>query len=605
MSVALQRRIRNVRRQLRRIDATPEKGTRFAGLATEEGFAAPGAWQLANQLVLAFVYSDHCSAAAADFLRGYGRRQKRSWKMAFEDAKEAVEWTYIHYPLPELVKLTQSPLSLCSQTQVLHAARYVTEWRLVAWLLKQNRRGIAPSRRMLADAAVAAVPAAVPEELRQSLTRRLRGNARQQRKWFSRFRATWRARLGRLRLQHVVPQEEMRQKARSFQTSSAKPVPGCFLKAYKPGPGKWVLKQPPKTSLQGSFFKSWPLLHWPERLLLVVLDFGPLASISGLVSKMFSEPRVSALPSKAVAFWKWCNYTVACAADVGKEAVFVNMDETSVGYPHSLVGTVMADRSHTCVEHATLSQRRARISLLASISSDARLQSHLPQLILASEKQLTKKVLASLEPLPPNVVILRQKSAWNSAQGMCVYIGMLRDALAGHIGDRTLVLLVDTARQHVHPDILHQAQVCQIKLQFVPALMTMHLQPLDLVVFSVLKRSFQELWRETLEDSCSANMERLLRVLLAAIGRVLCASTWAAAFQRAGVTDRQRFVCQVLLQKLGFTPPLQLPLELPRLDEAAAIFPRNIKLDVRAYLYWDGEDKVLPANVTKRLPALS
>ncbi|CAJ1460582.1 unnamed protein product, partial [Effrenium voratum] len=429
--------------------------------------------------------------------------------MAFEDAKEAVEWTYIHYPLPELVKLTQSPLSLCSQTQVLHAARYVTEWRLVAWLLKQNRRGIAPSRRMLADAAVAAVPAAVPEELRQSLTRRLRGNARQQRKWFSRFRATWRARLGRLRLQHVVPQEEMRQ--------------------------------------------------------------------------------------KAVAFWKWCNYTVACAADVGKEAVFVNMDETSVGYPHSLVGTVMADRSHTCVEHATLSQRRARISLLASISSDARLQSHLPQLILASEKQLTKKVLkvlASLEPLPPNVVILRQKSAWNSAQGMCVYIGMLRDALAGHIGDRTLVLLVDTARQHVHPDILHQAQVCQIKLQFVPALMTMHLQPLDLVVFSVLKRSFQELWRETLEDSCSANMERLLRVLLAAIGRVLCASTWAAAFQRAGVTDRQRFVCQVLLQKLGFTPPLQLPLELPRLDEAAAIFPRNIKLDVRAYLYWDGEDKL-------------
>ena len=204
-----------------------------------------------------------------------------------------------------------------------------------------------------------------------------------------------------------------------------------------------------------------------------------------------------------------------------------------------------------------------------------------------------------------NVVILRQKSAWNSAQGMCVYIGMLRDALAGHIGDRTLVLLVDTARQHVHPDILHQAQVCQIKLQFVPALMTMHLQPLDLVVFSVLKRSFQELWRETLEDSCSANMERLLRVLLAAIGRVLCASTWAAAFQRAGVTDRQRFVCQVLLQKLGFTPPLQLPLELPRLDEAAAIFPRNIKLDVRAYLYWDGEDKVLPANVTKRFPALS
>ena len=116
MSVALQRRVRNVHRQLRRTDATPEKGTRFAGLATAEGVTAPGAWQLANQLVLTFVYSDHCSAAAADCLRGHGRRQKRPWKMAFQDAKEAVEWTYSTFII------------------------LVTEWRLVAWLLT-NRTG--------------------------------------------------------------------------------------------------------------------------------------------------------------------------------------------------------------------------------------------------------------------------------------------------------------------------------------------------------------------------------------------------------------------------------------------------------------------------------
>eukprot|EP00435_Cladocopium_sp_Y103_P035033 s121_g9.t1 len=154
---------------------------------------------------LVHVFSQNSHAAAAHFLRGWGRRSKPKAHSdaSVEELVEDVVWSC------QVGLVEAAPL----RDQIL-AARYVLEYKLFHWLYYQNTvQGVAPTRSQLVEKAQAFIPESMNVKGQERMRSLVAGKPRAQRKWLARFRKHWGARLGILKVQDALPMDVLQAKA--------------------------------------------------------------------------------------------------------------------------------------------------------------------------------------------------------------------------------------------------------------------------------------------------------------------------------------------------------------------------------------------------------
>ena len=159
-------------------------------------------------------------------------------------------------------------------------------------------------------------------------------------------------------------------------------------------------------------------------------------------------PLARCLRPQATAVWQWSNYLCA-QVPPGRRPLLVNFDETAVClFQGDTKGNVFVGSS--AAQRASRTQRRTYLTYVAFVCDDPLLQPLLPQVIIANTHTMTLGDAAALRARsPPNVVVLRRKSAWID-QALCAeVVHWLRDALAPYLIDRQPILMFDACRVHV------------------------------------------------------------------------------------------------------------------------------------------------------------
>ena len=288
-------------------------------------------------------------------------------------------------------------------------------------------------------------------------------------------------------------------------------------------------------------------------------------------------------------------------APSGRQPLLINMDETSLAYHFcGLRGTVLKlqiDSHQEASDAASLSEIRGHVSFLASIANDPEVQALLPQVLLGNEHRFTKTLLRSVEKsCPPQVHLWRQKSAWNSHSTMRRYICLLAKTLGSLVHERYVILIVDTAKAHIHQSIYKLARQRGLRLVFVPARMTRWLQPCDTHVFGPFKTALMDNWRRSKSEATQGviDAQRWLQVIFKTIDQVLPVD-WSKAFLRDGILNQQADLSDKIRVSLGWKLAPLVPTTPPTLEEAKIIFPNRMRLNFMSYIHWGPTEKPSPA----------
>ena len=163
----------------------------------------------------------------------------------------------------------------------------------------------------------------------------------------------------------------------------------------------------------------------------------------------FSGPNITKKQADAV--WQWYN---SCAAQVpvGKTPLRINVDETSVClFQGGGKGTVMFKKRRDPPaaeprERASRGKRRACLTHVAFVCDRPDIQPLLPQVLVGNFATFLVREMAALKAAaPPNVHLIRQKTAWNNKQLMAWIITRLAVALSGFTALLQPILLLDAA----------------------------------------------------------------------------------------------------------------------------------------------------------------
>jgi len=232
-----------------------------------------------------------------------------------------------------------------------------------------------------------------------------------------------------------------------------------------------------------------------------------------------------------------------------KRVLWLNIDETSIGLapPHTR-GLVVSKQLWRlapggCVsEPATVVKKedlRGAFTYMAVICSCQLLQQELPHMLIGCEAKLTRKLMKSMEDLPPSKLqLVRQKSAWCNAANLVDYFKKLQVALAPYVEILRPVVVLDVAPSHLPEAVMRGAQECGLELVYVPAGTTSIAQPLDVYGFrsfkSWLARELQ-LLRPSIPARSPISTKDLLGILRRAPTDFFCRRHWDTAFRCLGV----------------------------------------------------------------------
>ena len=280
-------------------------------------------------------------------------------------------------------------------------------------------------------------------------------------------------------------------------------------------------------------------------------------------------------------------------ASAEKEPLVINMDEASLAYHVAgAVGTVLRPGKHKHLQAADrcrLSDRRGNITYIASICNDKALNEKLPQILLGNSHRFTLKLLRAAKGiLGDQVVLWREKSGWNNTRLMQRYIDLLLMSLGDLVSQRTLLLVLDMAPCHIHPDVQAYAMSKGVRMVLVPAGLTWLLQPLDTHVFRQFRMKMQEGWLASKSRAEDGRIPMIdwLQVVAATIRDVVSGRDWQRAFEHSGLLLEQTIMPQHRLQLFGWdTHPTVAP-GLPALGQAGQMFPRRSKCNVAEWVHW-------------------
>ena len=290
----------------------------------------------------------------------------------------------------------------------------------------------------------------------------------------------------------------------------------------------------------------------------------------------------------------WLQWAKAVGQVDGKTPLFVNMDETSVSYSFAskVLGLRVSKaalppgkkRRKQKVAHA---DNRAHISFLAFLTHLTDVQPKLPQIFLASEKLVPKKLLQELSPhIPENYHFITGKSSWNSHAMMRKAICLLAKSLAPYMATHQVILILDVARCHYHQTISVLATSKGIRLLYVPGKLTWLLQPADTHCFSRLKALLRKKWVELRSQSSTGMIshKEWLCAVMSLVPPLLNGVKWESAFKAAGLLNAK--LSSRVMGHLGWEDQKQVPNALPCAEQLKVIFPGRTSLNTALLFKW-------------------
>ena len=547
----LQRRIRNLRRRLRRLQQ--QKALRSA---LED-----------SEAILAYIYADHRADVAAHFLMS---RSKEPFTLP--DAIGHVEWAYIRAPLEDKVAVMKDPSAKHSPRRVLVVLHYVLGFRLCEWVRIQNFDfGVAPSRKMMVDQFVHMVPAIASAALRAKVLRPLQ-TPRSQRKYFAQFRKRFGCKLGKLSAAPPMPLEE--QQAKDWVETKFRTIEANKIFRQK---GLAAKLQRLRKHLVGCQIGLTSYLEMYSGYTEGGRFLGPKTGAVFGFNLIFAQ---------ALAFFQWCNFALQ-KAEHEPEPLVINVDETSLAFHWSgLVGTIL--RESCAADRSKLKERRARATYICAITHDAEVQKLLPQVLLGNPRSFPAKFAESAAEICPKLVIWRAKSAWCIQRLMERYFRLLSEHLAPVLTSRNVRVVLDLAPCHLHDSLFTLAHGLGLRLIYVPPGMTSSLQPCDTHYFARFKSLVQERWRQEKSGAPGGRLTILMWAkVVASVIETMSLQQWRHAFESTGILREQQCLSSALLQKFSWVEKPKVSAIMPNENLSQWLFPKNWPGNPAKYIAWD------------------
>lgn len=253
------------------------------------------------------------------------------------------------------------------------------------------------------------------------------------------------------------------------------------------------------------------------------------------------------------------NVLVEAAAAEGKDALLLNLDETSVAFTltqprgHIAWEKTALDRVRPTVK-VTKAQKRTAMTHACIIAADPEVQSCLPQYLVGNENIIKAGEIDALrESLPANVFLFRRKTGWMKEPMMLKLLDELAASLAPWTASRRPILLLDAASVHMTEAVQDRAQALGIWLSVIAGGLTWLLQPADVRTFRLYK---DKLRRELLKARAASGdgkptISQWVKATGVVIDTYVKTTNWAPAFRECGVAGSQTDVSPFIRRTVG------------------------------------------------------
>ena len=292
----------------------------------------------------------------------------------------------------------------------------------------------------------------------------------------------------------------------------------------------------------------------------------------------------NAARSQAAVMWQWYNHLERMAPPA-KKLLRINLDETAVClHPEAGKGNVFVTTRP--VYRLQRWKTRTYFTHVAVVCDQIWLQPHMPQVIIGNERTLLLRALPTLRrDAPANVVLVRQKSAWNNAALMASIVGWIAESVRLHAENYQPVLVMDVVSLHTRRVVLQACQRHGVWTVFVPARTTFFLQPLDVHVFHLYKAALRGRYHELLCDSARGELDvpTFLTCIYHALDVVMCGRDWSPAFDKCGLGRGQSAVAEHVRRDLGIADAGASAVR-PTAAELARCFPRRAQITIALLL---------------------
>ena len=296
------------------------------------------------------------------------------------------------------------------------------------------------------------------------------------------------------------------------------------------------------------------------------------------MQKKTEKPGLENAHAKAKAFFQWCNYLTQQCDRVGKEPLYINLDESPVAavMTHSRGALIRRNKKVRPRQSAKLEDRRAHFTYVAMVCNDPEVQPRLPQLLIVPDKMKVGEFEDLQRALPDNFYALRRKSAWNTKSILAELMTLLGRILTYLDATRQVIFLSDACPFHQAKEVVEKQAIGHFWVAVIPASLTWMLQPLDVIVFPGLKRKLRIARQEEGHTDGAASPMLTMALALVKVGRAhLVGTNWHKAFEVTGCTGNQDRVAGTLLDALEWPTVPFVSLQRPALDDVKCCWPRT------------------------------
>ena len=204
----------------------------------------------------------------------------------------------------------------------------------------------------------------------------------------------------------------------------------------------------------------------------------------------------------------------------GREYVFLNMDETWVSQvakeDMGFVPTRQVQRQRGMVRKRARPDRHdVRTSLLGTVCNVPALQPHLPQVFLPCYSKHLNPPAAAVEEYRRARAPLEywhRTNGWSSCRVMQRWMTRVRSIISSARPHAWVVVVLDCAGSHLHPEVLRHARRLGILMLFIPAGLTSLFQVLDVYMFADVKKRIRQAFASHMCASPAGTIEARTRI---------------------------------------------------------------------------------------------
>ena len=188
--------------------------------------------------------------------------------------------------------------------------------------------------------------------------------------------------------------------------------------------------------------------------------------------------------------------------------------------------------------------------------------------------------------LPPNVKLIRQKSAWNNSTLFAEVIVWLAAALAPWMDALQPILSFDAHKLHLAPCVFAACSLYNIWPLVIPPSTTWFMQPLDVDGFSLFKFTLRGLFQSARAEARCSDLTicDFLPLLYSAIRTVLQGRLWSQTFDGVGYGVKQQCLRKRMLLEIQWLGDMAVPSSRPSDEQLRLCLPKNFNVPANVLL---------------------